>query len=121
MKKIGLFTLGATLLAAVLLWASVSGAEETLKGTLLLKAGGGILPDKLPRAQRAPIKVLMQASISTTDKSVPPPFEFAEVPWSDTATSPRASICPARACLPQMEPFRHSMPASTAVRRSLPR
>ena len=72
MRKIGLFTLGATLLAAALLWATISGAEENEKGTLLLKVGGGILPNKLPRSQRAPIKVLMQASITTTDKSVPP-------------------------------------------------
>jgi hypothetical protein len=65
---------GAALLAAaaLLCLAAYAQAEAVQDGKVLVKVGGGITPTKLPRSTPAPIGVLMDASITTTDKSVPP-------------------------------------------------
>lgn len=65
-----------TLLAIAALGAMLIGtaaqAELIQNGNIRIAVSGEIIPRGLPRSHPAPIKVLMGASISTTDKSTPP-------------------------------------------------
>jgi hypothetical protein len=55
-----------------LLGAGLAQAELAQNGNIRIAVSGGIEPRALPRSHPAPIKVLMGASISTTDKATPP-------------------------------------------------
>lgn len=60
----------AALLA--LLLVPLAQAELVQDGNIRIAVSGEIIPRALPRTSLAPVKVLMGASISTTDKSTPP-------------------------------------------------
>jgi hypothetical protein len=63
----------AGLLAGAL--AAVGSAEVVREGTLQVSFNGGISPQRLPRTELAPVTVLMDGKIVTTDRSVPPKLE----------------------------------------------
>ena len=72
-KRIGgLSAALAALIAALCLTASLAQAEKAIDGKVLVNVNGSISPAKLPRTTLAPIQVLMEAGITTSDKSVPP-------------------------------------------------
>jgi hypothetical protein len=52
--------------------ASLAEAELTAKGDLLIRFGGGISPQALPRSEPAPIAVRIEGSIRTTNRDDPP-------------------------------------------------
>jgi hypothetical protein len=60
---------------AALLGAGLARAELVQNGNIRIAVSGEIIPRGLPRTSLAPIKVLMGASISTTDKSTPPELD----------------------------------------------
>jgi hypothetical protein len=66
---IGLCALGLLCLAAG------AQAEQAQKGNLTVSFHGGISPQRLPRAEAAPVAVQMGGKIKTTDKSTPPKLE----------------------------------------------
>jgi hypothetical protein len=52
-----------------------ASAEVARQGTLQVSFNGGISPQKLPRDELAPVTVLMNGKITTTDRSAPPKLE----------------------------------------------
>jgi hypothetical protein len=66
--------LGALVLAAALLTASLASAEVTQEGNLRVAFKGQITPHALPRAKEAPVTVSVSGHITTTDASEPPPL-----------------------------------------------
>jgi hypothetical protein len=62
----------AALIALLCLTASLAQAEKAVDGKVIVNVNGEISPSKLPRTTLAPIQVLMEAGITTTDKSTPP-------------------------------------------------
>jgi hypothetical protein len=64
-----------TALTLLLALGSPAQAEQAQKGTLLVSFNGGIAPQKLPRAEAAPVNVQMGGKIKTTDRSTPPKLE----------------------------------------------
>jgi hypothetical protein len=71
---------GVAVLLAAALWgvcalltpAARAQREEEQRGNLIVEVGGGIVPSRLPRLKRAPVQVLMEASIRSADRSLPP-------------------------------------------------
>ena len=64
----------AALLVAALAVAGAS-AEVVREGTLQVSSNGGISPRSLPREELAPVTVLMDGKITTTDRTAPPKLE----------------------------------------------
>jgi hypothetical protein len=62
----------ALIALAALSFASLAQAEKAADGKVIVNVNGEIFPSKLPRSTLAPIQVLMEAGITTSDKSVPP-------------------------------------------------
>jgi hypothetical protein len=54
---------------------SFAGADVTQQGTLRVKFGGKLSPDRLPRTGLAPVAVSLSGDISTTDHSTPPQLQ----------------------------------------------
>lgn len=52
-----------------------ANAEVVREGNLQVSFNGGISPQKLPRDELAPVTVLMNGKITTTDRSAPPKLE----------------------------------------------
>ena len=72
-KRVIVFVCAA--LAASALAISAASAEVVREGNLQVSFNGGISPQKLPRDELAPVSVLMNGKISTTDRSAPPKLE----------------------------------------------
>lgn len=62
-------------LAVTAATAAIAGAELTSKGNLFVTFKGGILPDALPRDERAPITVWMEGKVRTLKGDDPPSLE----------------------------------------------
>jgi hypothetical protein len=73
-RRIAVAALACAGLMAGALAASGS-AEVVREGALQVSFNGGISPQRLPRAELAPVTVLMNGKIATTDRSVPPKLE----------------------------------------------
>jgi hypothetical protein len=72
-KRVIVFVCAA--IAASALAISAASAEVVREGNLQVSFNGGISPQKLPRDELAPVSVLMNGKISTTDRSAPPKLE----------------------------------------------
>jgi hypothetical protein len=62
----------AVLVAALFLGSSLASAELTERGDLFVKFDGGIVPNALPRHERAPITVNVAGTIKTLSGERPP-------------------------------------------------
>ena len=75
-RRSGLGVALLALIGALSLFSALAqaegGSEKVLDGKVIVNVGGNIFPSRLPRTTRAPIQVLMEAGITTTDKSIPP-------------------------------------------------
>ncbi len=72
----------AALLAAALLalsCASLAHAEVVAEGGLLVRFGGGISPDALPRERPVPISVELSGTVGSSSAEGPPPLRRIEV------------------------------------------
>jgi hypothetical protein len=65
----------AAVACGCMLLAAAAPGEVTRKGTLQASFSGGIAPQRLPRAEPAPVTVRMSGRITTTDRSAPPKLE----------------------------------------------
>jgi hypothetical protein len=69
LKRIGVLAIAAFALAQT---ASLAQAELTARGDLFVKFSGGITPNALPRATRAPITISVAGTIRTLSGKRPP-------------------------------------------------
>jgi hypothetical protein len=67
------------LAATCLLGASLANAELIERGDLFVKFDGGIVPETLPRQERAPITVRVAGTIKTLSGERPPALRFISI------------------------------------------
>lgn len=72
-KRVVVCACAALVISALAITAA--SAEVVREGTLQVSFNGGISPQKLPRDELAPVTVLMNGKITTTDRSTPPKLE----------------------------------------------
>ncbi len=82
--------------AIVALIAGSAGAAEVRVGTLVLRADGGFTPRALPKRSYAPIEFEGHGDIKTTDGSMPPALQHAELEFDHDGklTTAGLATCP---------------------------
>jgi hypothetical protein len=98
MRRNRLFAFGllAAGVAIAALIAGTAGAAEVRVGTLVLRADGGFTPRALPKRSYAPIEFEGHGDIKTTDGSMPPALQHAELEFDHDGklTTAGLAACP---------------------------
>ena len=91
-----LLGMGVLIAAGAALLAGAAGAATVRVGTLVLNADGGFKPQLLPKRTFAPIRFEGYGNIKTTDGSLPPALQHAQIEFDRDGrlTTAGLPVCP---------------------------